>query len=64
MKKLKSLGFDGPFSGAKHQFMNYKNNRLAIPSNSEFSTPQLKFMIKEIEVILKRPITSSEWMKL
>ncbi len=64
IKRLRALGFDGPFSGARHQFMNYNNNRLAIPSNSEYSVPQLKFMIREIEALLGRTITSAEWSKL
>lgn len=64
IKKLKALGFDGPYSGARHQFMNYKNHRLAIPSNNEFSIPQLKFMLREVEIILEKSITSSEWNTL
>jgi hypothetical protein len=31
IKKLRRLGFDGPFSGAKHQFIIYPGQRLAIP---------------------------------
>lgn len=58
IKKLKSLDFDGPFSGARHQFMFFHEHRLAIPSNAEYSVPQLKFMLREIELILGRTITS------
>lgn len=35
IKKLRELGFDGLFTGAKHQFMTYLGRRLAIPSNEE-----------------------------
>ncbi len=41
--------------------MVYKNHRLAIPSNTEYSIPQLRMMIREIEEILDRQITADEW---
>lgn len=61
---LRKLGFDGPFVGTKHHFMVYKTHRLAIPSNSEYSIPQLKFMLKEVESIIERKISADEWNKL
>ncbi len=64
VKKLRNLHFDGPFSGARHQFMTYQNHRLAIPSNKEYSVPQLKFMIREVEEILGRSIVPNEWNNL
>jgi hypothetical protein len=64
IKKLKNLSFDGPFSGTRHQFMIYQNHRMAIPSNREYSIPQLKFILKEVEKILDRQITLAEWNKL
>ncbi len=50
--RLRQLGFDGPFSGTRHRFLVYKQHRLAIPSNHEYSVPQLRLMIKEVEGIL------------
>jgi hypothetical protein len=41
--------------------MVYKNHRLAIPSNKEFSVPQLKMMIKEIESIIEHLLSPDEW---
>jgi hypothetical protein len=38
-----------------------KKHRLAIPSNTEYSIPQLRMMIREIEEILDRQITADEW---
>ncbi|WP_334935102.1 hypothetical protein [Nostoc sp.] len=64
MKKLRLLGFDGPFSGTRHQFMVYGEHRLTIPSNDEYSVPQLRLMIREVEVILERKITLEEWNSL
>lgn len=59
--RLRKLGFDGPFAGARHEFMIYANHRLTIPSNTEYSVPQLRFMLREVEVVLERHITSDEW---
>jgi len=64
MKKLRSLGFEGPYSGTRHQFMIYQDHRLAIPSDSEYSVPQLRMMISEIELIICRNIVAEEWNKL
>lgn len=64
IRRLRKLGFDGPYSGTKHQFMIYKAQRLTIPSNNEYSVPQLKMMIGEIEAILERHISASEWNSL
>jgi hypothetical protein len=44
--------------------MIYKQCRLTIPSNLEYSVPQLKMMIREIENILGREITIDEWNDL
>jgi len=59
--KIHKLGFEGPYSGTRHQFMVYRNHRLAIPSNLEYSVPQLKMMVKEVEEIIGRQIAIEEW---
>jgi hypothetical protein len=41
--------------------MIFQQHRLTIPSNSEYSPPQLQMMIHEIEIILGRQITAEEW---
>lgn len=64
IKRLQQLGFDGPYSGTRHQFMVYENHRLAIPSNSEYSVPQLRMMLNEIEAILDRSVTADQWNSL
>jgi hypothetical protein len=61
---LRQLGFDGPFTGTRHQFMVYKKHRLTIPSNSEYSVPQLRMMVREIEDIIERKISLEEWNRL
>lgn len=64
IKKLRALGFEGAYSGAKHQFMIHGQNRLTIPSNSEYSVPQLKMMLREVEEIIERKIAADEWNDL
>lgn len=64
IRKLRKLGFHGPFSGTRHQFLIFTQHRLAIPSNAEYSLPQLKMMVREIEEIICRVITVDEWHKL
>ena len=39
-------------------------HRLAIPSNAEYSVPQLRMMIREVEEIIGRKITVEEWNRL
>lgn len=64
IERLKILGFVGPYPGTRHQFMIYQQHRLTIPSNAEYSVPQLRFMLHEVEGILNRKINSDEWQQL
>lgn len=41
--------------------MCYGEHRLAIPSNAEYSVPQLRMLLREVESILGRAITHAEW---
>jgi len=58
------MGFDGPFSGARHQFLVYQQNRLTIPSNEEYSVPQLRMMLREASTIINKEITLEQWSRL
>ena len=64
IKRIRQLGFDGPYSGARHQFMVYEHHRLAIPSNSDYSVPQLRMMLNETQAILGRSVDAKEWNNL
>ena len=64
IRKLRALGFDGPFSGTRHQFMIYGQHRQTIPTNSEYSVPQLRMLLRQVESILARPISLDEWNSL
>ena len=44
--------------------MVYKQHRLAIPSNTEYSIPQLRTMLHEVEQIINRQIAVEEWDNL
>ncbi len=44
--------------------MVYEQHRLAIPSNAEYSVPQLRMMVREVEEIIGREITADEWNEL
>jgi hypothetical protein len=61
---LRKLGFEGLYSGSKHQFMIFGQCRLTIPSNAEYSVPQLRMMLNEVEEILERGVSADEWNKL
>jgi len=64
VKKIRMLGFVGPYKGSKHEFMVFGGHRVAIPSNKEYSIPELKMMIKEIEKVVGRSISSDGWNSL
>jgi hypothetical protein len=55
------LGFEGPFAGGRHQFLVHSRHRLAVPSNSEYSVPQLRTMLREVEAIIGRQLSAEEW---
>ena len=64
IRRLRKLDFDGFYSGTRHQFMVFEENRLTLPSNIEYSVPQLRMMLNEIERIIERAITIEEWNNL
>jgi hypothetical protein len=64
IRRLRHLGFDGPFAGTRHQFLVFENHRLAIPSNVEYSVAQLRMLISEVEDILGREVSFKEWSSL
>jgi predicted RNA binding protein YcfA (HicA-like mRNA interferase family) len=64
IRRLRQLGFDGPFSGTRHQFMVRGQHRQTIPTNSEYSVPQLRMLLRQVESILVRSLTVAEWESL
>jgi hypothetical protein len=63
-RKLRALGFDGPFSGTRHQFMVSGQHRQTIPTNPEYSVPQIRMLVRQVESILERTVTLDEWNSL
>ncbi len=61
IRKLRAVGFIGPYSGTRHQFMAFGSHRQTIPTNPEFSVPQIRMLIRQVESILARQISLEEW---
>ncbi|MBU0510914.1 MAG: type II toxin-antitoxin system HicA family toxin [Chloroflexi bacterium] len=64
IRRLRKLGFEGPYSGTRHQFLVYRHQRLTVPSNAEYSVPQLRMLLEEAENILGWRVTLDEWERL
>ena len=44
--------------------MVFQQDRLTIPSNSEYSVPQLRIMVREVAEIIGREISADDWARL
>ena len=64
VRKFRRLGFDGPFPAGSHEYMTLKERRQTIPSNSEYSVPQINMMMKQIESRVGHQISLEEWEAL
>ena len=59
IKRLRKLGWDGPFSGGRHQYMGKGEHNVHIPNphgNGEISVPLLKEILRQAE------ISNEEWL--
>jgi len=64
IKKLKKLGFESPEAGGRHFYMRYGTYTFTVPSNKEYSVPQVKMLLNEIENGIKREISLKVWESL
>ncbi len=64
IKKLKMIGFASPEPGGSPFYMRYGSYTLTVPGNKEYSVPQVKALLKEVECGIKREITLDEWDRL
>ncbi len=64
IKKLKRPGFEPPEPGGRHFYMRYGTYTLTLPGNKEYSVPQLKMLLKEIEIDIQKKISLEEWERL
>ncbi len=60
IRYLRNYGFDGPYSGGKHQFMIYESITLHVPNphHSDISVDLLKKILRQAH------ISNHEWVKL
>jgi hypothetical protein len=61
VRRLRALGFEGPISGTRHQFMLFGQHRQTIPTNSEYSVPQVRMLLRQAASILGRSVSLDEW---
>ena len=64
IRRLRAIGFDGPISGTRHQFMTFGSHRQTIPANAEYSIPQIRMLVRQVETILEREINADDWEAL
>lgn len=64
IRRLRRLGFRGPYSGARHQGMKFAGRTLPLPSNSEYSVRQVRFVLRQAARALGRAISVEEWNSL
>ncbi len=64
IRKLHALGFGGPYSGTRHQFMTFGARRQTIPTNAEYSLPQIRMLVRQVEAIIERKICPEDWERL
>jgi hypothetical protein len=64
IRKLRGLGFVGPYSGTRHEFLLFGEHRQTIPSNSEFSVPQIRMLLRQVETITERKVPLEIWEDL
>ncbi len=61
IKKLKKFGFHSPEPGGRHFYMRYGTYTLTLPNNKEYSVPQIKMLLSEIEHGVKKKISIDIW---
>ena len=64
IKKLGRFGFGPPEPGGRHFYMRYGTYTLTLPGNKEYSVPQLRMLIREIENGIGKKIPLEEWENL
>ena len=62
IKKLRRLGFSAPEPGGRHFYMRYGHYTLALPRNPEYSVPQLRMLLREIEQGTGLKIPAERWL--
>jgi hypothetical protein len=61
IRKLRKIGFSPPEPGGRHFYMRYGTYTFTVPSNKEYSMPQVRMLLSEVEEGIDRKITIEEW---
>ena len=61
IRRLRNLGFAGVLLRSEASVYDVRAASATIPSNVEYSVPQLRMMVREVEQILGREISADEW---
>jgi len=64
IKKLRKLGFEPPEPGGRHHYTRYGTYTLTLPSNKEYSVPQIKMLLNQIERGISKKISLQQWDNL
>jgi len=64
IKKLQRIGFGPPEPGGRHFYMRCGTCTFTVPSNPEYSIPQLRMLLREIEEGIGRKVPLDEWKHL
>lgn len=64
IRRLRALGFQGPFAGGKHGYMTYGAMRQTLPSYAEHSAEMVGELLAQVELIVGRRISDEEWASL
>jgi len=64
IRKLRRLGFESPEPGGRHFYMRYGTFTFTLPNNAEYSVPQIRMLLKEVEDGIRRKISLEQWENL
>jgi len=64
IRKLRTLGFDPPEPGTRHFVMRLGSHKQIIPRNDDYSVPQFRKLLAQVEEKLGRSISAEEWQGL
>ena len=64
VRKLTNLGFGDLEPGARHGVMRYGSHKQVIPNNAEYSVPQLKRLLRQVEEKIGGAIFAKDWNNL
>jgi predicted RNA binding protein YcfA (HicA-like mRNA interferase family) len=52
IKKLRKLGFSGPYSAARHEYMTWNNEKIFIPNphGKDIGLPIIKKIVRQLKI--------------